>query len=142
MSQSSHVIPLHCEPIVWAIVGFGTAAEVLVDRMLMRWLRVETRCLTGRLILIQISTWCAVLAFLGGLMLRGKDLDVVGLVLLELIIVVVEVALLRIASGISREGRPGAPLGVSTAIALSVVGNVVGAASVVGAMLLVRLLLE
>ena len=63
-------------------------------------------------------------------------------VVLELLVVVVEVALLRVANGIALEGVPAAPLRVSTAIVLSVVGNEVATGLVVGVVALLRAILR
>lgn len=140
MIASNIYVPLYSSPMVWALIGLAVAVEVLADRTLLRWLQHETRGVIGRLLLIQITTWCAVVAFLDRLGSHNKDLSWSGVVVITLIVAVVEFALLRIAVSIPREGFPAARLRISTAMALSAVGNVVGFGFFIGAVALQRLL--
>lgn len=138
MIVSSIYIPLYSSLMAWALIGLAVAVEVLADRMLLHWLRHEARGVIGRLLLIQIITWCAVVTFLDFIGSHNKDLSWSGFVIMVLIVAVVEFSLLRIAFALPREGVPAVPLRISTAIALSIVGNVVGFGVSVGGVTLQR----
>jgi hypothetical protein len=138
MIASSIIIPLWSDPITWGLVALATLAEVVADRAVLRWLGFVTRGLTGRLVAVQLATWCAVITFLDWLTLHSKDLTGQGLLVLQLMVVVAEVALLRVASRIPVEVSPAVPLRLSTAIALSAIGNSASTGVLIGAVALLR----
>lgn len=126
------------DPYVWLLVILTTALEVIADIKLMAWLGTDARGWTSRLVAVQLATWFTVVAGYSWLMAHGKSLTNAGGLVMEVMIVVAEVALLRLVSVCPRQGMPATPLGLLQACFLSVVGNGITFGTILGIVTLIR----
>jgi hypothetical protein len=137
VAHSIIILPM-ADPVVWAVVAVAIVVEVLVDLVTMRWLVVDARGWAGRIFAMQGATWIAVVGFDSWLLAHGLAVTGAGELATGLMVVVAEVFLLRLASACPGDGLPLAPLRLTQACTLSIVGNLAGVGTAIGAVSILR----